>query len=498
MSAHQRAAASKAAWAWWASIGSPKLIAAPMVLQSELAFRTIMRSYGAQLCYTPMITANLLLRDLQRAEEARGGASVTHRHDREFLLKKNGFDALGTAHDRPLIAQLAANNPEDFIQAALVLQEAGGIDAIDLNLGCPQARAERDNFGAFLLRDSLPLVCEIVTAAARSPELSLPVTVKIRRASTAAETVAIVEALVDAGASLVCIHGRPIGVKNHQGPADHSHIALVKKSLAQRSGDMVEAAGAPQGHVAEEKLSLQRSLVPVVANGNIWTLAEADAVLRDTKCDGVMAASGLLHNPRMFLRDQVLEGSADREVRDGVEQDALAGARKSDLQLCPPNKPQIHTAHAAISWCREYLSAAKKHVPFHPKTIQDHLMNFLRPALAPTWKREPNSGTDEWADLWIALCSRFLPGRTKLVRRASGKVAVKHACPTGMQGKGPPGGNNGGDLKKIKSCGARPVPAPLESKPLSDGHFAMEYYTGLVDEVEARCCSNAPSAGHSA
>ena len=51
------AARNEAAWAWYASIGSPKLFVAPLVGYSEPAFRVLCRTLGAQCCSTPMIDA---------------------------------------------------------------------------------------------------------------------------------------------------------------------------------------------------------------------------------------------------------------------------------------------------------------------------------------------------------------------------------------------------------------------------------------------------------
>ncbi len=68
-----------------------------------------------------------------------------------------------------------ADNPQDFVEAGLLVQHM--CDAVDLNLGCPQASAARDHFGACLM-DEPELVRSIVALAAKT--LSVPVTCKIR------------------------------------------------------------------------------------------------------------------------------------------------------------------------------------------------------------------------------------------------------------------------------------------------------------------------------
>jgi tRNA-dihydrouridine synthase 1 len=50
------------AWDWWRSIGQPKRVCAPMVANSELAFRLLVRQHGADLAYTPMIVASTFLK----------------------------------------------------------------------------------------------------------------------------------------------------------------------------------------------------------------------------------------------------------------------------------------------------------------------------------------------------------------------------------------------------------------------------------------------------
>ncbi|CAN0129930.1 unnamed protein product, partial [Heterosigma akashiwo] len=142
------------AWEWWRSIGSPTKIVAPMVDQSELAFRMLCRDYGAELCYTPMINSKVYVSDKTYRKEAKNDLSV---------------------EDRPLLIQICGNDPEKMLETALDLQDH--CDGIDINLGCPQGIAKKGNYGAFLL-ENFELLHEIVSTL--TANLRVPVTCKVR------------------------------------------------------------------------------------------------------------------------------------------------------------------------------------------------------------------------------------------------------------------------------------------------------------------------------
>jgi len=97
-----------------------------MVQQSGLAFRALARRHGCGLCYTQMLHAgNFADVAVYRAENWDG-------------LESYGEDPEGPFHDRPLIAQFAGDEPEVLVRAAAHIEHL--VDAVDLNLGCPQVR----------------------------------------------------------------------------------------------------------------------------------------------------------------------------------------------------------------------------------------------------------------------------------------------------------------------------------------------------------------------
>ncbi|RXN00851.1 tRNA-dihydrouridine(20a/20b) synthase [NAD(P)+]-like [Acipenser ruthenus] len=93
-------------------------ICAPMVRYSKLAFRTLVRKYECDLCFTPMIIAESFVKSIKA-------------RDSEFTTNQA---------DGPLIVQFAANDPQVLADAAGIVSPFA--DGVDLNCGCPQRTAE--------------------------------------------------------------------------------------------------------------------------------------------------------------------------------------------------------------------------------------------------------------------------------------------------------------------------------------------------------------------
>ena len=167
--------------AWWRSLGSPRFVAAPMVDQSELAFRMTVRKLGAQLCYTPMLHARIF--------------------DEVPAYRAQHFDP--HPDDRPVFAQFAGHDPATVLRAARRVQHA--VDAVDLNFGCPQAIARKGRYGAFLLDEPDTMVA-LVRELANG--LDVPVTAKLRLYPDVRASRELCLRLQEAGAAALCVHGR--------------------------------------------------------------------------------------------------------------------------------------------------------------------------------------------------------------------------------------------------------------------------------------------------
>ena len=231
---------------WKMALGQPKFVLAPMVDQSELAWRMLGRRHGAQLCYTPMINCRIF--------------EVNSSYRKEVWEIHEG--------DRPLIAQVCGDDVGCILRVAKQLEHS--CDGIDLNLGCPQNIAKKGHYGAYL-QDEWELISEIV--GRMHAELHVPVSVKIRVFEDVGRSVEYARMLEKSGAQLITVHGRTREQKGQNtGMADWSKIKAV-----------VEAVN-----------------VPVFANGNIMSLRDLERCVEETGAVGVMSAEGHLYNPCIF------------------------------------------------------------------------------------------------------------------------------------------------------------------------------------------------------
>ncbi|EPS63093.1 hypothetical protein M569_11689, partial [Genlisea aurea] len=245
------------AWAHWNKLGRPKFIVAPMVDNSELPFRLLCRKYGAQAAYTPMLHSRIFSENEKYRSQ-------------EFTTCQE---------DRPLFVQFCANDPNVLLNAARIVEPH--CDYVDINLGCPQRIARRGNYGAFLM-DNLPLVKSLVEKL--SENLTVPVSCKIRMFPNLQDTIKYAKMLEEAGCSILAVHGRTRDEKDSKKfRANWEVIKAVREAVR----------------------------IPVLANGNIRYIEDAEECLEVTGAEGVLSAETLLENPALFAGYRTCEWVPD-------------------------------------------------------------------------------------------------------------------------------------------------------------------------------------------
>jgi tRNA-dihydrouridine synthase 4 len=250
---------------FWNQLGCPKYISAPMVDQSNMAWRVLVRKNGCDLAFSQMMQAKNLIVDKGYRKDC------IDWNDYSTMNGSHALELEGQKFDRPLIVQLAGDNPDFVVQAGKYFDK--DVTAIDLNLGCPQNCAKRSNYGAYLLTQRTTIL-QVLTAMIK--ELACPITAKIRRLDSDEETIALAQAIEACGVSMLTVHGRTVRqTKLFVGPADWDIIKKIKNAVN----------------------------IPVVANGGIGCWEDANRCLEYTGADAVMSSEALLENPKLFSKE---------------------------------------------------------------------------------------------------------------------------------------------------------------------------------------------------
>jgi tRNA-dihydrouridine synthase C len=172
-----------------------------------------------------------------------------------------------TAAGTPVRAQLLGSDPAclaDNAARLATLRPAG----IDLNFGCPAPTVNRHRGGAVLL-DEPDLVHDIVRAVRRAVPAAMPVSAKMRTGNRDSERMLDnARAIADAGAAELVVHAR---TKQHgyRPPAYWEQIARVREAVA----------------------------IPVVANGEVWSVDDAQRCLAISGCSAIMLGRGIVADP---------------------------------------------------------------------------------------------------------------------------------------------------------------------------------------------------------
>ena len=227
-----------------------RVLQSPLSGVTDLVFRRLVRRYAPDsMLYTEMISA-------------------TDLHHMKALPKLMEIDR----HETPISIQLFDCRP-DFLAEAAQKAVAEGADTVDINMGCPVNKITKKGGGSSLLRQP-ELAAQIVRSVVDA--VDIPVTVKTRIGWDDAEITILdfAKRMEDAGAKMITVHARTRS-QGYTGNAKWEWIRKVKEVLT----------------------------IPVIANGDIFSVEAAIACLEQTGADGVMCSRGTLGYP--FLVGEV-------------------------------------------------------------------------------------------------------------------------------------------------------------------------------------------------
>lgn len=220
----------------------------PMAGVTDVSFRTICHSMGADLTVTEMISAK----------------AVTYGNKKTFSLCRI------SESEHPVALQLFGSEPGIMAEAAKILSSRTDYDMLDINMGCPMPKIVNNGEGSALMKDPL-LVGRIVKAV--SDAVDKPVSIKIRagfdRDHINAPEIAYIAQ--ESGAQMVTVHGRT-REQYYEGNADWGVIADVKSRVSIR----------------------------VIGNGDVTDIESAKAMTDMTGCDGVAIGRAAQGNPWIF------------------------------------------------------------------------------------------------------------------------------------------------------------------------------------------------------
>jgi nifR3 family TIM-barrel protein len=281
-----------------------RVLQSPLSGVTDLVFRRLVRRYAPDsMMYTEMVNATGL-------------------HYVKQLPKIMEIDP----EERPISIQLFDCRP-DFLAEAAQKAVDEGADTVDINMGCPVNKITKNGGGSSLLRQP-ELAGEIVRSVVKA--VNVPVTVKTRIGWSESEINAVefAQRMQDAGAQMLTLHGRT-RAQGYNGSARWEWIAKVKEVLS----------------------------IPVIANGDIFSVEAAIRCLEMTGADGVMCSRGTLGYP-------FLVGEVDYFLKTG------------ELRQPPTPIERLQCARDHLQMLWEYkgdrgIRQARKHMTWYAKGFPD-------------------------------------------------------------------------------------------------------------------------------
>lgn len=232
------------------------LILAPMAGVSDVGFRALASSFGADATYSEMLSCRAMLHN----------------------PKKTSLMTIIAPQEKIKVGQIFGHEPQ-IMEEALSLNMLDMYDIIDINMGCPAPKIVKNGEGSALMKN-LPLASKIIEQCVRATDK--PLTVKFRLGFDSENYLDFGRMCQDSGAKCVCLHGR-LASQGYSGRANLDAIASLKSKLD----------------------------IPVIGNGDVVDEESYQRMLL-TGVDGVMIGRGAQGKPWIF--SQLLGNNVDVNI----------------------------------------------------------------------------------------------------------------------------------------------------------------------------------------
>lgn len=242
-------------------------VLAPMAGVTDLPFRKLCKEQGAGLICMEMVSAK---------------AISFHNKNTEALMEIDKCE-------NPVSMQLFGSEPELMARVAAEVEERP-FDILDINMGCPVPKVVNNGEGSALLKNP-ELIVKIVKSVSSAIKKPLTVKVRIGFENEPVDIVDIAKRVEDAGAAAIAVHGRT-RQQYYSGTADWDAIRRVKEAVS----------------------------IPVIGNGDVDSPEKAEALIKETGCDGVMIGRAVRGNPWLFRELNHYFETGEKLPRPSVEE----------------------------------------------------------------------------------------------------------------------------------------------------------------------------------
>ena len=255
-------------------------VLAPMAGVTDLPFRKLCKEQGAGLICMEMVSAK---------------AISFHNKNTEALMEIDKCE-------NPVSMQLFGSEPELMARVAAEIEERP-FDILDINMGCPVPKVVNNGEGSALLKNP-ELIVKIVKSVSSAIKKPLTVKVRIGFENEPVDIVDIAKRVEDAGAAAIAVHGRT-RQQYYSGTADWDAIRRVKEAVS----------------------------ISVIGNGDVDSPEKAEALIKETGCDGVMIGRAVRGNPWLFRELNHYFETGEKLSRPSVEEVREMILRHARMQI---------------------------------------------------------------------------------------------------------------------------------------------------------------------